>query len=280
MATHTSPSLKLNNGVSMPRLGLGVWQASDSEAEYAVQVAIDAGYRLIDTAAMYGNEQGVGRAIRNSSVPREDIFVTTKVWNTDHGYEAAINAFEKSLKRLDLDYIDLYLIHWPTPARGLFVETWQALEDLYSTGRIRAIGVSNFMPEHLDTLLQSTEIVPAVNQIEIHPDFQQEHVTRYCREREIAVESWSPLGGSRSSLLDEQIVVDIASLHNKTPAQVVLRWHLQSGFIAIPKSIHADRIRENFDIFDFELNETDINELYLLDGENRRGPSPYEMNYA
>lgn len=280
MAATTVPSLKLNNGISIPQLGLGVWQESDDEAEFSVAEAIEAGYRLFDTAAMYRNEEGVGRAIKRSIVPREELFITTKLWNTDHGYEAAMKAFDESLSRLGLDYIDLYLIHWPTPARELYVETWQALEELYASGRVRAIGVSNFMPEHLDTLLKAAEVIPAVNQIEVHPDFQQHKLTRYCRSKGMAVESWSPLGGTGSGLLYDQIVHDIASLHNKTPAQVILRWHIQSGFIAIPKSVHVERIEENIDIFDFELSDVDMKELAILDGENRRGPSPYEMNYA
>ena len=274
----STPSLTLNNGARIPQLGLGVWKASDKEAEGAVTSALNAGYRLIDTAAAYGNETGVGRAITSSKVPREEIFVTTKLWNTNQGYANAHAAFAQSLSRLDLEYVDLYLIHWPMPAVGLFVETWRALEELYASGKARSIGVSNFMPEHLDILLETASTVPAINQVEIHPDFQQESLRRYCEERHIVLESWSPIGGTGGSLLNEQIIIDIAEMHNKTPAQIALRWHIQMGLVAIPKSVHAERIRENIDIFDFELSQTDMDEIALLDGDNRRGPNPYNMN--
>lgn len=277
MSTHV-PYLTLNNGVSIPQLGLGVWRANDTEAEFAVSEAIDAGYRLVDTAAAYGNETGVGKALAHSSVPRSDLFITTKLSNRDQGYDSTIKAFEMSLDKLGLDYVDLYLIHWPIPERELFVETWRAFEYLYNAGKIKAIGVSNFMPEHLNTLLESTEIIPAVNQIEIHPNFQQDDLRLYCAEYSIAVESWSPIGGSGSTLLDEQIIKDIADAHSKTPTQIVLRWHIQSGLITIPKSVRPEHIKENINIFDFELEEIDMLELSLLDGDNRLGPNPYEMN--
>ena len=272
------PTLTLNNGVSIPQLGLGVWQASDAEAEQAVSNALDAGYRLIDTASIYGNESGVGRAITASDVLRENIFVTTKLWNSDQGYENVRGAFENSLSKLELEYIDLYLIHWPMPDKNLYEETWRAFEELYDTGKVRAIGVSNFMPEHLDTLLASARITPALNQVEIHPDFQQEPLRSYCKEKGIVVESWSPLGGNGSSLLEEQLIIDIADAHGKSPAQVVLRWHIQSGLVTIPKSVHAERIHANIDIFDFELTQTDMEEIGLLDGNNRRGADPYHMH--
>lgn len=280
MVTSTIPLLRLNNGIDIPQLGLGVWQASDAEAEFAVSEAIKTGYRLIDTAAVYGNEAGVGRAVARANVPRDELFITTKLWNSDQGYHSAMAAFEKSLKRLGLDYIDLYLIHWPVPSRGLFVETWRVFESLYNSGKVRAIGVSNFMPEHIHTLMESTEVIPAVNQVEVHPDFQQQALRRFCAKYDIAVESWSPIGGSNGTLLDEQIVKDIAEAYNKTPAQIVLRWHIQSGLITIPKSVRPDRIRENADVFDFVLDEVDMLELALLDGDNRQGASPYEMNGA
>lgn len=277
MSTHV-PYLALNNGVTIPQLGLGVWQANDTEAEFAVSEALDAGYRLVDTAAAYGNQTGVGKALAYSSVPRSELFITTKLQNSDQGYETTIKAFEISLDKLGLEYLDLYLIHWPTPKRGLFVETWRAFEDLYSAGKVKAIGVSNFMPEHLNTLFESSETDPAVNQVEVRPDYQQDDLRKYCAEHGIAVESWSPIGGSRGNLLDERIVKDIAEAHSKTPAQVVLRWHIQSGLITIPKSVQPERIKENINIFDFELEELDMLELSLLDGENRQGPDPYAMN--
>ena len=278
MSDTNIPNITLNNGVIIPQLGLGVWQASDDEAEHAVSVALDAGYRLVDTAAMYRNERGVGRAIAASGIPREEIFVTTKLWNTNQGYDKTLVAFEESLAALGLEYIDLYLIHWPVPAQDKYIETWQAFEKLYNDGKIKAIGVSNFMPEHLDKLLSECDIVPAVDQIEIHPDFQQRITREYCAEKGIAVESWSPIGGSGGTLLDDPDLTDIAEKHDKSPAQVAIRWHIQSGLIVIPKSVHEERIRENIDVFDFELSPEDMAILGKLDGPNRHGPDPVEMN--
>lgn len=256
------PTVTLNNAVKMPQLGLGVWQAREGrEVEQAVTLALDAGYRLIDTAKIYGNEAGVGRALRASRVPRAEIFVTTKVWNSDQGHDQALRAFDASLERLRLDYVDLYLIHWPVPEAGKYVETWKALEQLYEQKLARAIGVSNFAPEQLEAVLASANVVPAVNQIELHPRQTQAATREYCSRHQIQVESYSPImrGGE---LLQDTTIRRIAQAYQKTPAQVVLRWHIQHGLVAIPKSVHEERIRENINIFDFELT---IDEMRAID---------------
>lgn len=273
-------TLTLNDGNAVPQLGLGVWKASDTEAEFAVRTAIESGYRLIDTATIYGNEIGVGRGIAASGVAREDLFVTTKLWNADQGYDATIKAFEKSLDALNLEYVDLYLIHWPTPARNLYIDTWKAFEQLQHDGRIKSIGVSNFKPEHLTDLMSKTDIVPAVNQIELHPRFTQSQTREFCNAHNIRVESWSPIGGSKGAdnILDESLLHAIGNKYGKTPAQVILRWHMQLGLIAIPKSVHAARIRENIDIFDFELSGEDMQHIATLDTGARQGPDPSDMN--
>jgi 2,5-diketo-D-gluconate reductase A len=273
----TVPTLRLNNGVEMPQLGFGVFLVPADEVVAPVRAALDAGYRLIDTAKLYGNEEGVGRAIRESGVPRDEVFVTTKVWNSDHGYDAALRAFDESHKRLGLDVVDLYLIHWPTPQRDLYVETWRALEQLYADGRVRAIGVSNFTVPHLQRLLDETTVVPAVNQIELHPGFLQEPTRDFDSRHGIVTESWSPLGRGHG-LLDDPVVTGIADAHGKTPAQVVLRWHVQLGCIVIPKSTHEQRIRENIDVFDLELTEAEMAALSALTEPGRVGPDPDEFN--
>ena len=271
------PTLRLNNGVEMPQLGFGVFLVPADEVVEPVRTALDAGYRLIDTAKLYGNEEGVGRAIRDSGLSRDDVFVTTKVWNSDQGYDATLRAFDTSQKLLGLDVVDLYLIHWPTPQRNLFVETWQALEKLYGDGRVRAIGVSNFNVPHLQRLLDETTVVPAVNQIELHPGFAQDELRAFHERHGIVTESWSPLGRGHG-LLDSAAVTSIADAHGKTPAQVVLRWHLQLGCAVIPKSTHAERIQENFDVFDFELTGDDMASLSGLTEPGRIGPDPDEFN--
>lgn len=268
------PAITLNNGMTMPQLGLGVYQATDTEAEAAVSTAIEAGYRLFDTAAMYQNEGGVGRAIRQSSVPREELFVTTKLWNTEQGYDKALKAFEASRNRLGLEYIDLYLIHWPCPAKDLYIETWKALETLHKDGKVKAIGVSNFMPEHLERLMAEAKTTPAVNQIELHPGFLQQETRTYCTEHDIAVEAWSPLGGSRKPMINHSTIVEIANRLHKTAAQVILRWHIQHGFVVIPKSTHAERIRENISVFDFELTRNDMLAIDDIGDGDRHGPDP------
>ncbi len=272
------PEIELNNDTRMPQLGLGVWKASDDEAEFAVSTAIKNGYRLIDTATIYGNERGVGRGIVVGDVPRGELFVTTKLWNADQGYDRTLAAFEKSLENLNLDYVDLYLIHWPVPAQDRFVETWKAFEKLYRDGKVRAIGVSNFKPHHLEKLLSETDIVPAVNQIELHPRFTQKETREFCAAHDIRVEAWSPIGGSGGDLLSEPVLATIAQAYGKTPAQVVLRWHIQQGLIVIPKSVHEERIRENIDIFDFELTEDEMAQIRAMDqGESGRY---FNLNYT
>ncbi|WP_432058496.1 aldo/keto reductase [Streptomyces sp. bgisy022] len=273
------PPIVLNNGVEMPQLGFGVWQVPDAEAETAVATALEAGYRSIDTAAAYGNEEGTGRAIARSGVPREELFVTTKVWNSDQGYDATLRAFDASVSKLGLDHVDLYLIHWPTPERDLYVETYRAFEKLYADGRVRAIGVSNFLPEYLDRLADEASVVPAVNQIELHPHLQQHAAREYHAERGIATEAWSPLGQGKG-LLEVPAIVAIARKHERTPAQVVLRWHLQLGNVVIPKSVTPSRIRENFDVFDFSLDAEDLAAISALNEDRRLGPDPARLNGA
>ncbi|WP_042220485.1 aldo/keto reductase [Oceanobacillus manasiensis] len=267
----------LNNGLEMPQLGFGVWQVPDEEATPAVEKAIEVGYRSIDTAKVYANEEGVGKAIANKNVPREELFITTKVWNSDQGYENTLKAFDASLDRLGLDYVDLYLIHWPTPEFDDYVETYKALEKLYKDGRVKAIGVCNFNIEHLQRLLDECEVVPAVNQVECHPYLQQAELKAFCDKHNIYLEAWSPLmqGGE---VLNNSVVTNIADKYSKTPAQVILRWHLQYNNIVIPKSVTPSRIEENFDVFDFELSEEDMKEIKGLDRNERKGPEPSEMN--
>lgn len=274
MSNSTIPNIALNNGVEIPQVGLGVWQAAEgSEVEEAVRASLEAGYRLIDTAAIYGNEVGVGKAIKAGAVPREELFITTKLWNANHAYDDALRAFDESLSKLDCGYIDLYLIHWPLPMEGKFTQAWKALEKLYNDKRVRSIGVSNFKPQHLDELLKEAETVPSVNQIELHPMLQQKETRAYCAEHGIEIESYSPLmrGGEG---LEHPVIVDLANKHSKTPAQVILRWHVQSGFIVIPKSVTPKRIRENLALFDFELSENDIGLIESMDSGHRIGADP------
>ncbi|WP_327153920.1 aldo/keto reductase [Streptomyces tubercidicus] len=267
------PSITLNNGVTMPQLGYGVWQIEDDQAFTAVGQALDAGYRSIDTAMIYGNEEGTGKALAASGIARDELFVTTKLWNGDQGHDAALRAFDTSLAKLGLEYVDLYLIHWPLPAQDTYTETYQALEKIYKDGRAKAIGVSNFLPEHLERLLGETSVVPAVNQIELHPQFQQGASRAFHARHDIVTEAWSPLGQGKG-LLTDPTVTELAAKHGKTPAQVVLRWHLQLGNVAIPKSVTPSRIAENIDVFDFELDDADLTALAGLDSGNRLGPDP------
>jgi len=272
----TVPTVTLNNGVTIPQLGFGVFQVPDDETTTAVAAALEAGYRSIDTAAVYGNEAGVGRALAESGLAREELFVTTKLWNADQGYDATLAAFDTSLDKLGLDHVDLYLIHWPTPARGLYVDTWRALEKLLADGRIRAAGVSNFQPGHLRRLREESPLVPAVNQIELHPGLQQSELRAVHAESGIATEAWSPL--AQGALLDDELLTSLAGRHGKTPAQVVLRWHLQLGNVVIPKSVTPARIRQNIDVFDFELSAADMDAIAGLDRGMRTGPDPDTLN--
>lgn len=274
--TSPVPNVVLNNGILMPQIGFGVFRIPDEDAAATVRQAIECGYRSIDTASLYGNERGVGRAIATCGLPREDLFVTTKLWNDDQGRDRAAGALAASLDRLGLDYVDLYLIHWPKPSKNRYVETWQALEELYAAGLARAIGVSNFQPSHLDALAAHGDLVPAVNQIELHPQLQQDALRRVDADRGIATVAWSPLGRARS--LDDPVIGRIADRHGRTPAQVILRWHLQLGTVVIPKSSSPDRMRQNLDILDFALDEDDLVAIGALDAGLRYGPDPDERD--
>ncbi|MEW2389051.1 aldo/keto reductase [Streptomyces venezuelae] len=273
------PPITLNNGVEMPQLGFGVWQVPDDEAEKAVATALEAGYRSIDTAAIYGNEEGTGKAIAASGVAREDLFVTTKLWNSDQGYDATLRAFDTSLEKLGLDHVDLYLIHWPLPSKDAYVDTYKAFEKIHADGRAKSIGVSNFLPEHLERLLGETSIIPAVNQIELHPQLQQRASREYHAEQGIATEAWSPLGSGKG-LLEVPAIIAIAQKHGRTPAQIVLRWHIQLGNIVIPKSVTPSRIQENIDVFGFELDPEDMAAISALNEDRRLGPDPATFDVA
>ncbi|MEV5776519.1 aldo/keto reductase [Streptomyces antimycoticus] len=270
------PNLTLHTGLEIPQLGFGVFQVEDAQTTDAVLSAIEAGYRSIDTAAIYGNEAGVGRALATSGVPREELFLTTKLWNADQGYDSTLAAFDASVAKLGTDYVDLYLIHWPTPARDLYLDTWRALEKLLADGRTRAIGVSNFQPAHLQRLLDHSGVVPVINQVELHPYLQQGQLRDFHAQHTIATEAWSPL--AQGALLQDPALAAIAQRHGKTPAQVVLRWHLQLGNVVIPKSVTPARIRENIDVFDFTLTPEDIEAINALDRGQRTGPDPDTLN--
>ncbi|MGX1545662.1 aldo/keto reductase [Streptomyces adustus] len=276
MASATIPTVALNNGVEIPQLGFGVFQVPDDATAAAVTAALETGYRSIDTAAIYGNETGVGRALAASGLPRDELFVTTKLWNADQGYDATLRAFDASLAKLGLDHVDLYLIHWPAPALDLYRDSWRALERLAGEGRIRAAGVSNFQPGHLLRLMSDSALVPAVNQIELHPGLQQTELRTFHAEHGIATEAWSPL--AQGAVLDDRSVGDLAGRYGKSPAQIVLRWHLQLGNVVIPKSVTPARIRENFDVFDFALTEEEMGAVAALDRGLRTGPHPDELN--
>ncbi|RKT54053.1 aldo/keto reductase [Saccharothrix australiensis] len=270
-------TITLNNGVTMPQLGFGVFQVSTEDTEAAVSEALRVGYRSIDTAAAYGNEEPVGRALAASGVARDELFVTTKLWNTDQGYDEALRAFDTSIGKLGLDRVDLYLIHWPAAVRDRYVDSWRALGKLLGDGRVRAIGVSNFQKPHLERVIEETGMVPAVNQIELHPRLQQRELRAFHAERGIATEAWSPLAQG-GELLRNEVLTAIADKHGRTPAQVVLRWHLQLGNVVIPKSVTPSRIAENFAVFDFALDEEDLDRIAGLDTGERTGPHPDEFN--
>jgi 2,5-diketo-D-gluconate reductase A len=267
------PNIRLNNGVSIPQLGFGVFQIEPERTADAVRIAFEAGYRHIDTAQGYGNEEGVGQAVRESGLRRGDVFVTTKLANGRHGYDEAITALDESLERMGLDHVDLYLIHWPRPATDRYVETWRAFEKVASDGKARAIGVSNFQIPHLQRLAAETDTVPAVNQIELHPYLVQAELRDYHRRHGIATEAWSPLAKG-GELLQDPVIVGLSEKYGKTPAQVVLRWHLQLGNITIPKSVTPERVRENIDVFDFELADDDVSAIEEMGRFLRTGPDP------
>jgi methylglyoxal/glyoxal reductase len=276
MPNHLQDTTTLNNGVKMPWFGLGVWKAQEGEeVEQAVKSALQHGYRSIDTAAIYKNEAGVGKAIRESGVPREEIFVTTKVWNSEQGYDSTLRAFEESLRLLGLEYVDLYLIHWPV--KGKYKETWKALETLYKENRVRAIGVSNFQIHHLQDLMADAEVKPAVNQVEFHPLLTQKELLSFCKENDIQLEAWSPLAQSR--ILSNETIRAIADKHGKTPAQVVLRWDLQHEVVTIPKSVKKERIRANADVFDFQLTPEEMEQIDALNQDKRIGPDPDNFDF-
>ncbi|OOC55123.1 MULTISPECIES: aldo/keto reductase [Nocardiopsis] len=266
----------LNNGLTMPQLGFGVWQVSDDEARSAVATALETGYRSIDTARIYDNEKGTGRALAESGVAREELFVTTKLWNDDQGYDRALKAFDASLERLGLDYVDLYLIHWPAPGQDAYVDTWKALERIHAEGRAKSIGVSNFTEKTLDRLVSEADVLPVLNQIELHPYFSQGAMRAANDRHGVLTEAWSPLGQGKGLLEDPELTA-LGEKHGKSAAQVVLRWHLQLGNVVIPKSVTPSRIRENFDVFDFELSAEDMDRVGSLDRGGRIGPDPDTM---
>ncbi|MFE1799854.1 MULTISPECIES: aldo/keto reductase [unclassified Streptomyces] len=270
------PAITLNNAVQIPQLGFGTFQIPPEDTRETTLAALEAGYRHIDTAQMYGNEKEVGQAVRDSGLDRADVFVTSKLNNDAHGHDNALQAFDRTLEAVGLDYLDLFLIHWPLPAKGEFVETWKALEEVYRSGRAKAIGVSNFQPRHLRRLLEGSDVVPAVNQIEVHPYLTQDEVRAFGAEHEIATEAWSPI--AQGKVLDDPTINRIAERVGKSPAQVTLRWHIQRGDIVFPKSVTQKRIEENFDLFDFELSEGDMGEISALNRNERTGFDPDRFN--
>ena len=275
----STPNLSLSTGpssIEIPQLGFGVWQVPDEQAPAAILTALEVGYRSLDTARIYGNEEGVGRALAQTEVARNDIFLTTKVWNDDHGYDATLRAFEESAKRLGTE-IDLYLIHWPVPAKDAYVDTWRALLQLRADGRIRAAGVCNFQQPHLQRLIDETGEAPAINQIELHPYLQQSSLRAFHARTGILTEAWSPLARG-GAVLEDPTIANLAAKHSRSPAQVILRWHLQLGNVVIPKSVTPSRIAENFDVFGFELDAHDLAAIAALDAEGRTGPDPDKFN--
>ncbi|MFL6561177.1 MAG: aldo/keto reductase [Bacillus sp. (in: firmicutes)] len=277
MITSLKSTTRLHNGVEMPWVGLGVFLVKDGEEVVnSIKTAIEVGYRSIDTAAIYKNEEGVGKALAETNVPREELFITTKVWNADQGYDETLAAFDVSMNKLGLDYLDLFLIHWPLPSHGKYLDTWRALEKLYKDGRVRAIGVSNFKVHHLASILANCEIKPMVNQVEYHPRFNQRELHDFCKKNEIQLEAWSPL--MQGGLLDEPTLVEIANKYNKSTAQVIIRWDIQTGVVTIPKSVKPQRIAENADIFDFELSQEDMDKINALNQDKRMFADPDEFS--
>ncbi|MFA0998712.1 MULTISPECIES: aldo/keto reductase [Pseudomonas syringae group] len=265
-------TIQLSDAQRIPQIGLGVWQASDDEARAAVRVALEEGYRHVDTASIYGNEKGVGEGLRDAGIPREQVFLTTKIWNDAHGFESATAALDASLERLNVDYVDLLLIHWPAPSQDNYVDTWRALINAQRNGKARSIGVSNFNADHLQKLIDETGVAPVLNQIELHPFMQQEALRSAHESMGIATQSWSPLG--QGTALSNSVILEIARKHGRPAAQVIIRWHMELGLIAIPKSITPSRIRENFNVFDFTLDTCDLAAIAALDSGKRLGPDP------
>lgn len=275
---NSQPVVVLNDMNTIPQVGLGVWQTPPDETSAAVRAALAVGYRHVDTAAIYENEAGVGEGIRSSEVERKDVFVTTKLWSADQGFDTTLRAFDKSLKLMDLDYIDLYLIHWPSPQRKAYVDTWRAMIRLKDEGRIRSVGVANFEGEHLNRLIDETGVIPTLNQVELHPRHQQKTLRKLHSKLGIATQSWSPLG--QGTLLHDPIIQKIAAKHGRTAAQVIVRWHIDNGLIVIPKSVNPSRIAENFKVFDFELDKVDVETIEHLDSASGRiGPDPMKAAF-
>jgi len=271
------PNIDLTTDVAIPQLGFGVFQVPPAETKEAVATALRVGYRSIDTAAVYGNERQVGEAIAESGIARDELFITTKLWNSEQGYDTTLAAFDASMEKLGLEQLDLYLIHWPVPERDHYLDTWRAFEKLHADGRVRAIGVSNFTEEHLQRLMDSADVKPAINQVELHPRFQQSKLRAFHAEHAIATEAWGPLG--QGTLLDHPVLSKIAEKHGRSTAQVMIRWHLQIGNVVIPKSVTPARIEQNFAVFDFELDGEDLDAIASLDDENGRiGPDPTTFN--
>ena len=273
-----APLVEMNDGRSIPVIGFGVWQVPDDVVVDATLKALEVGYRHIDTAYLYHNERGVGEALRRSGLNRDDVFVTTKVWNTDHGYDETLRAFDKSTGLLGIDEVDLYLIHWPTPARDIYLDSWRALIRLREEGRARSIGVSNFHEAHLRKIIDETGVIPAINQIELHPWLPQAHMRDIDARLGIKTEAWSPLGSGR--LIDDPVIAEVAAKHGKSPAQVMVRWSIQLGNIVLPKSVTPERIEQNIDVFDFVLDDADMAAIATLESGRRTGPNPDEFNEA
>jgi diketogulonate reductase-like aldo/keto reductase len=275
---YVTEKVKLNNGIEMPWVGLGVFRMdNDDDTRIVIEKALAMGYRHVDTAAYYDNEEAVGKAVKRSGIPREEVFITTKVWNEDQRKGMVLKAFEDSLRKLDMDYVDLYLVHWPVP--GKFEETWKVFEEIYRSGRAKAIGVSNFKKHHLEKLKEVMTITPAVNQIELHPYLIQQEDLDYCNENGIRVEAWSPFAANKFNLFEEQVILDIAQKYEKSPAQVILRWDHQRGVVVIPKSSHEKRLAENIDIFDFKLSDEDVTQINFLNQNKRIGSDPDNFNF-
>ncbi|MDQ2847866.1 MAG: aldo/keto reductase [Actinomycetota bacterium] len=278
MTQSSVPTVQLNDGHRIPQLGFGVFKVDPAETESLVTAALQAGYRHIDTAAIYGNEEGVGKAIAASGIPRDELFVTTKLWNDDHGTDSALAAIDTSLGKLGLDHVDLYLIHWPAPKNDRYLETWTAMQQIQQQGKATSIGVSNFLVPYLTRLLEGADVVPAVNQIELHPAYQERDVVEFSRSKGIHIEAWGPLGQGKYGLLEDPAVTGAAEAHGKTPAQVVLRWHLQQGNIVFPKSGNPARIAENFAVTDFELTDAESAAITALENGGRVSSHPDEVN--